>query len=120
MTRLLILTLDAAEADRDDNPADVLFFVPDPTVGGAWTELRGGHEVIRFGYRPDGEFPWLRIFEVPEQGHNVATQAIERIVFARGVERVEVRSAELMPIARRGTASHPAVVVEFLPGGDTP
>ena len=102
-------TLDSAAAEI---PADALLFVPDPTVGGAWTELRGGREVIRFGYRPDGQFRWLRLFDVPAKGHNVATQAIERIVFARGISEVVVLDKELVAVAKRGTEVHPAVKLQ--------
>lgn len=108
--RTLVMALEAtARAVAGKLPPEALLFVPDPTVGGAFSELRDGREVIRFGYRPEGRFRWLRIFDVPPTGHNVATQAIERIVFARRISDVVVLDIELLPIAVRGVAAHPGV-----------
>lgn len=92
-------------------PGRRLFFEFREGIAGAWTELRGGDECILFGYPAEAETRWFQVFEPPRRGHNVATQALERIVFARGISVVVVTGERAAASVRRGVAAHPSVRV---------
>jgi hypothetical protein len=90
-----------------------------PDLGGAWTELRDGVEVIRFGYSRHSPHRWFQIFDDPGKRHHVLTIALERIVFARAIQVVQYGDATLLPMLRRALRQHPAVRLEQLPAGAT-
>jgi len=89
--------------------AGVLWLEPTPDLGGAWTEMRGGAEVIRFGFPAASRSRWFQILSDPGRRHHVLTLALERIVYARGVSVVEYDSEELVPMLRRALRLHAGV-----------
>ena len=100
-------------------PEEDLVVWLEPQLGGAWTEYRQGREVIRFGFPQDSKNRWFRIFEVPRKGHNVLSQALERMLFAREIGVLNISGPEpLWQVARRGAEKHPSVAVHMSPAED--
>jgi len=80
-----------------------------PGLGGAWTELWNGREVIRFGYPQSARSPWFRVLDPSPGDHHCASLALERIVYARRITEVVVAEDVLAPAARRGLRQFPQV-----------
>lgn len=78
-------------------------------LGGAWTELHGGAEVIRFGYPARSPHRWFQVLTDPGKRHHALSLALERIVFARGIATIEFDDPTLRPMLARATRVHPAV-----------
>ncbi|MBI1292576.1 hypothetical protein GC173_15265 [bacterium] len=108
----MILRIVAPGAVAAPAPGDTsLWIEPTPGLGGAWTEVRDGTEVIRFGYPARSPYRWFHILGAPEKRHHVLSLAIERIVFARRVERVEYGDPVLLPMLKRALRNYPQVTV---------
>lgn len=90
-------------------PAGTLFLEFTEGLGGAWTEPDGEYERLLFGYPAGSALPWFRIFDSEPDAHNVATLALERIVFARQVSVVAVVDDRALAPVRRALRVHPSV-----------
>jgi len=119
--RLLALAArDFAEAELNALPPDALAMCLRPGLGGAWTEVRGGREVVIFGYPANAESRWFRHSAPRDARHTAVSLAIERIVYARGIAIVAVLDTECSAAAHRGAAVHGgAVRVEQRPDSMT-
>jgi hypothetical protein len=99
----------------ENTPTSVLTIELSPGLGGAWTEIRRGREVIRFGYPRDSRLRWFQVLAAPGIRHHVLSLAIERIVFARQITAVEYGSEELLPMLRGALRNHSGVALRAIP-----
>ena len=110
MTTLLVTTCAFSDAQLRSLPQDHLILELCPQLGGAWTQWRCNREIVQFGYPPNSPNPWFHPLAPPKSGHNILSQAMERMVFARGINQIKVAQEELIPIATYITALHPNAV----------
>jgi hypothetical protein len=112
-TMVLFAEKQLREVLRQARPGALLLTVS-PGLGGAWTELHGGQELIRFGFPPESTNPWFQVLHDPGKKHNALTLALERIIFARRINMIAVTDPSMERIARRGAAVHPATMIQLL------
>lgn len=88
-------------------PDNTLFFTLVRGLGGALTEIRQEYEVVRFGYPEKPESQWFQVWKDPgKKRHHAATEALERIVFARRIGRIILTEPQWEAMVRRGIAIH--------------
>lgn len=107
---LLITTSPISDDQLSSLPQDHLVMELCPALGGAWTEWRCHREVIRFGFPENSPNPWFHPLAPPKSGHNILSQALERMVFARGINKIKIEQKALTPIATYLTLLHPDAV----------
>ncbi len=120
MTVLVTSTGELEEPLRRLVPGKRLFLELHEGLGGAWTELRGTDECILFGYPAHPTTLWFRVFDPPPTSHNAVTQALERMIFARGISTVLVTDPAMLATVKKGASAHPAVRISAARGSETP
>lgn len=108
--RLVLCRIEQLDSARALTTHDDLLLAIDGKVGGAWSELEGAREVIRFGVPPSAASRFFSLAVGPTQTHTALSQAIERIVYARGIRCIKVMAPELMAAAVRGTGVYQGLV----------
>lgn len=92
---------------------DVLFMELRAGIAGAWTELRGGREVVLFGYPANSTHRWFQFQADVNAGHSAASLAIERIVHARKRNALAILHGSVKNVAMRGIRVHRSAVTEY-------
>lgn len=98
-------------------PPGTLFFELTRGLGGAWTVIEGGVERIRFGF-PDGAGR-NRLNPIGRRD-SFAALALERIIFARGIDRIGAADVDSRDAVSAGATVHRGVAACFAEPGESP
>ncbi|MCC6547907.1 hypothetical protein IT570_12145 [Candidatus Sumerlaeota bacterium] len=75
-------------------------------LAGAWTALKAGEEIVTFGHPAASPNRWFRVLTPPQDRHNAASLALERIIFARRITTLVICDCSIQAVALKGSAVH--------------